>query len=447
MTIRRIAIPAVSATALVAAGATVAAAAMTGGAHAKAPAKQTIFLAASLNGANEVPVNGGPAAGDRDGRAVAVLRVQGDRLWYALRWQDVAAPTAGHLHLGAAGTNGAVKVPLFAGTLPGTARAVTGTVRITDRATLDRLRDDPGGLYANLHTGEFPGGAVRGQLHRLSRPVDLNGVLNGSASPELRSLADGAQEVPAADGKATGDPDGQATGFARTRDGLLAWGFTWSSIAPPTLGHIHEGARGSNGAVVADLFAAPSGLPAPVTGLAGVSHVEPGVAERIARRPGGFYTNLHTGEFPGGAVRGQLAPASDRPARAFVRRVVAGAQVYRCTPQPSGGYAFTQENVDAVLEGGIRHTFARPGPAGPPRWAAGDGSAVTGTAVAKTPNGAGNIPELVLDATPTGDGLLSGTTQILRLNTAGGVAPSGACDPSATPLAKVPYRADYVFLG
>ncbi|MFD0683040.1 CHRD domain-containing protein [Actinomadura fibrosa] len=455
MSVRIFVMPAVAAAALIATGAGVAAA--TGGlpgiSHASADEPvgggEVTFLAASLNGRNEVPVKGGPAVGDRDGSAVAVIRVQGDRLWYALRWTNIAAPTAGHIHLGAAGTNGAVKVPFFAGTLPATSRAVTGTVKVTDKAALEQLRTNPGGLYANLHTGEFPGGAVRGQLHKLSRPADLNGVLNGSAQPSLQSLADGAQEIPAADGKKTGDPDGRATGLARSHDGMVSWNFTWSSIAPPTVGHVHQGARGVNGPVVADLFEAPSGLPATVTGLAGMSPVGPATARRIMNAPANYYTNLHTAEFPGGAVRGQLAPASGRAPRAFAKAVVVGAQIYRCTQQEGGGHAFTQEGVSAFLQDGIRHSFVRPGPAGPPQWIAPDGSAVTGKAVTKTPHGTGNIPELVLDATQSGApaGLLSGTTQILRLNTVGGVAPAGACDPAARPLAKVPYRADYVFLG
>ncbi|WP_067455242.1 CHRD domain-containing protein [Actinomadura macra] len=455
MSIRRIALPALAAAAFIAAGAGVAGATgMAGFAGAQAgtaagPKGEVTFLAASLNGRNEVPTQGGPAVGDQDGKALAVLRIQGDRLWYALRWQNIAAPTAGHIHLGAAGTNGAVKVPFFAGALPGSARAVTGTVKITDKATLDQLRKDPGGLYANLHTGEFPGGAVRGQLHKLSRPADLNGVLNGGSPSTLQSIADGAQEIPAPDGKPTGDPDGRATGLARPHDGTLAWNLTWSSIAPPTLGHIHRGARGANGPVVADLFAAPSGLPASVTGIAGTSQIAPDLARQIAHAPGGFYTNLHTAEFPGGAVRGQLAPAPGRTPRAFTKAVVEGVQIYRCTPQPSGGNAFTQDGVAAVLEDSIRHSFVKPGPTGPPQWIAADGSAVTGKAVTKTPNGPGNIPELVLDATQTGTqgGLLSSTTQILRLNTVGGVAPDGACDPATRPVARVPYKADYLFIG
>ncbi|WP_433327320.1 CHRD domain-containing protein [Spirillospora sp. CA-294931] len=468
MTIRKFVLPTVSAAALVAMGAVGVTAANalgdseqarhgSGHGHAaqpvsaelpvdEAPSGTVTYLAASLQGRNEVPAADGSAVGDRDGRAHAVLRIQGDRVWYALRWQNIAAPTAGHIHLGARGVNGAVKVPFFAGTLPGSARAVAGSVQVTDKETLKQIKDNANGFYANLHTADFPGGAVRGQLHRLNRPADLNGVLRGSSAATLQALGDGAQEVPAKDGKATGDPDGRSTAFARSHDGMVSWGFTWSAVSPPTLGHIHRGARGANGPVAADLFAAPQGLPATVTGLAGMTPVKHGVASQIMRRPADFYTNLHTAEFPGGAVRGQLAPASGAAVRASLKPVLQGAQVYRCTLQADGTFAFTQDNVRAVLEDGIAHTFVQPGPQGPPQWVAPDRSAVTGKAVARTPNGAANIPELVLDATKSGadKGLFSGTQQILRLNTIGGVAPKGTCAPSS--LAKVPYKADYLFL-
>ncbi|MEW2358371.1 CHRD domain-containing protein [Spirillospora sp. NPDC029432] len=404
------------------------------------------YLAASLLGRNEVPAADGKATGDRDGRAQALVRIQGDRLWYAIRWQDVAAPTAGHIHLGSAGVNGAIKVPFFAGALPETSRAVAGSVRVTDRTALAQLKKNPVDFYANLHTGEFPGGAVRGQFHRLNRPADLNGIMNGGASPTLQSLSDGAQEVPNKEGKATGDPDGRATAFARSHDAMVSWSFTWTGIAAPTIGHIHRGPKGANGPIAADLFSAPRGLPAGVTGLAGMTQVGPATAERIMADPAGHYTNLHTAEFPGGAVRGHLAPVTGTQPKAFAKPVLRGAQIYRCTPQPDGGHAFTQDGVTAVLGDGIAHSFVKPGPSGPPQWIAPDRSAVTGKAVTKSFNGDGNIPELVLDATQTGAkrGLLSGTSQILRLNTIGGAAPSGPCAPGTT--TRVPYRADYLFM-
>ncbi|MDV9172289.1 DUF3455 domain-containing protein [Streptomyces sp. W16] len=73
---------------------------------------------------------------------------------------------------------------------------------------------------------------------------------------------------------------------------------------------------------------------------------------------------------------------------------------------------------------------------------------MTGSVLNRFDNGTGNIPQLLLRAQQTGksEGLLSKTTSVLRLNTAGGVAPAGTCNPAAQPTARVPYTADYLFL-
>jgi hypothetical protein len=132
---------------------------------------------------------------------------------------------------------------------------------------------------------------------------------------------------------------------------------------------------------------------------------------------------------------------------ALQESVIFGSQIYACTAQPDGSFAFTQHDVEARLTGGIHHTFVQPD-AGPPQWQAPDGSAVTGKVVSKNANGAGNIAELDLDATQIGKsaGLLANVVEVLRLNTVGGVAPTGTCDPQATLIVNVPYQADYVFI-
>jgi CHRD domain len=263
-----------------------------------------VFLAADLTGSNEVPVTGGPKVGDPDGHAVEVLRVQGDTVSFAVAWRGIAAPTQSHVHEGATGVNGAVKVPLFGSALPDTVAAATGSVTVSDHALLDRLTANPEAFYANLHTAEFPGGAVRGQLHKLDHAVDLGRVL---AFGSLTSLGSGDQEVPVAGGPAVGDPKGRAGSFIWTDGGRVDYSFSWSGFSAPTLGHIHRGAAGSNGAVVVPLFSATAGLPASVTGIAGtVQGIDPKLTADIAAHPEDFYTNLHTAGFPGGAVRGQL---------------------------------------------------------------------------------------------------------------------------------------------
>jgi hypothetical protein len=117
---------------------------------------------------------------------------------------------------------------------------------------------------------------------------------------------------------------GQATiTFAITRDAsnnitaanaTFQWtltGFTANSIL--ILSHIHNGAAGVNGPVVIDSGITPSAPISLSSGGASVTRsgllVSPTLMGQILANPAGFYFNSHTVANPGGAVRGQLAPA------------------------------------------------------------------------------------------------------------------------------------------
>ncbi|MEV4168590.1 CHRD domain-containing protein [Nonomuraea sp. NPDC049709] len=263
-----------------------------------------VYVAATLLGRNEVPAPG-TKAGDGNGSAIAVFRIHGTRVDYAVRWHRVAAPTGFHIHQGQAGRNGAVRVPFFGEALPATLRAVKGTVTVKDTALLARIVNNPQGWYANLHTGQFPGGAVRAQLHRI-RPVSLESVLAGGAGhTTLTALADGRQEVPAP-GTKVGDRDGRAAWLVWVKGTKVHFATAWEGIARPANAHIHRGVRGKNGPVAVGFFTDKNGLPAGVNGVAGTGTAPAAVASRIRNNPRGWYVNLHTAEFPGGAVRGQL---------------------------------------------------------------------------------------------------------------------------------------------
>src|SRR5262249_38301506 len=73
-----------------------------------------------------------------------------------------------------------------------------------------------------------------------------------------------------------------------------------------------------------------------------------------------------------------------------------------------------------------------------------DGSRVhAGNAVAVPVPGA--VPQLRLEKLDVaGTGILSRTSFVQRLNTVGGLAPTGACAPQDAQVA-VPYTADYLF--
>jgi hypothetical protein len=138
-------------------------------------------------------------------------------------------------------------------------------------------------------------------------------------------------------------------------------------------------------------------------------------------------------------------PGSSEAPTDVVAPTLQGVQIYKCTQQDDGSMQFTQHDVRADLTQGIHHSFVQPD-SNQPQWAAPDGSKVTGKKVSEKPAGDGNVPELELEATQSGNpaGLLSKTKKILRVNTKGGVAPSGPCQPEAT--IEVPYQAEYRFV-
>jgi CHRD domain len=142
------------------------AAASAHGAHGGQP---PVLLAAGLRGANEVP---GP--GDPDGRARALVRLEGDQVCFAVFWKGLDPVIAAHIHKGRRGEAGPIVIGFFATSadlatapgLPAELHAVAGCTT-GDPATVADVRAHPRDYYVNIHTTVYRAGAVRGQLHRL----------------------------------------------------------------------------------------------------------------------------------------------------------------------------------------------------------------------------------------------------------------------------------------
>jgi hypothetical protein len=114
------------------------------------------------------------------------------------------------------------------------------------------------------------------------------------------------------EGDTPGDEDGSGSAsiVIDPAAGTACWTLTAESINPVTQSHIHIGAEGESGDVV---------VPLDVDGFEGSSEgcIEPmedaAVLQEIVDNPAGYYVNLHTEDFPAGAIRGQLAASSSPP--------------------------------------------------------------------------------------------------------------------------------------
>ena len=80
----------------------------------------------------------------------------------------------------------------------------------------------------------------------------------------------------------------------------VCYQLTYSGISKPTAAHIHTGAKGVAGPVAVDFNIVKNGDK-------GCVPANPTVVKQIRDDPGGHYVNIHTSEYPQGAVRGQLA--------------------------------------------------------------------------------------------------------------------------------------------
>jgi hypothetical protein len=146
------------------------------------------------------------------------------------------------------------------------------------------------------------------------------------------------------------------------------------------------------------------------------------------------------------------APAVPAGNVAYLVGHAVGTQTYSCT---SAGTWGTTSVPQATLYGDNGHQIATHY-AGP-TWQAKDGSTVVGTKIASVTSPLGSaaaIAWLLLQAVstttgPDGGDRLSGTTYVQRVNTVGGVGPTGSCtyssDPTANQTVSVPYTADYYF--
>jgi CHRD domain len=113
----------------------------------------TFKFEAYLLGKSEVP----KAA--TKGKGTVNLTIAGTKVcWKFTKVSGIGTPLVSHIHKGGPTVSGPVVVPL------GGKYKATGCIASTS-AIVKAIEKSPKGYYVNIHTGQFPNGAIRGQLH------------------------------------------------------------------------------------------------------------------------------------------------------------------------------------------------------------------------------------------------------------------------------------------
>ena len=124
-------------------------------------------LFAVLTGNKEVDLEGERGAGDRNGRGSFTAIVDGGQLCYAITVKNITDPIAAHIHRGGAAVSGDVVLPL-GNPATGDPGVVSECIAIS-AGLATAINANPQRFYINVHTNDFGGGAVRGQLLRRTR--------------------------------------------------------------------------------------------------------------------------------------------------------------------------------------------------------------------------------------------------------------------------------------
>jgi len=118
----------------------------------------------------------------------------------------------------------------------------------------------------------------------------------GPQGESLRANLSGDQEVP---GPGAPNSSGIANLFVDMNSGRLCYRLGYDGINRPSMAHIHRGGPGQTGPPVIDLHPETNGDE-------GCVGADPTALRNLQEHPEAFYLNLHTPEYPDGAMRGQL---------------------------------------------------------------------------------------------------------------------------------------------
>jgi hypothetical protein len=141
---------------------------------------------ATLNGANETPPNTSPATGT----ATLSLDTTANTVSFTLTVSGLSsASVASHIHQAPTGVAGPIVVPLPLGAGAGLTSFTASGSSVAPNAGFNvaDIAANPSAFYVNVHSTQFPGGEIRGQLTGCTQTGGGGGGVG--PTPELSSVA------------------------------------------------------------------------------------------------------------------------------------------------------------------------------------------------------------------------------------------------------------------
>jgi len=196
---------------------------------------------------------------------------------------------ASHIHVAAAGVNGGVIVALGGESAyhRSAGKNLHGEFNgVVPAANIEAMLSN--GTYVNFHTATFPGGAARGQL--IANPVELWAELSGANEvPARNTPATGVASIIYNPGTKIISVHVEVEDFANLVTGSHIHVAPVGVAGPVTLGLGGEAAYGRTG-----------------TSLVGDFLNRTWPAASLPLLTAGAYINLHSAQYPGGEIRGQI---------------------------------------------------------------------------------------------------------------------------------------------
>lgn len=261
-----------------------------------------IGFVVSLDSSQEIP----PSLTNASGTGSFVLNEAHTQLTYNLTYVGLTdgLQSGGQIYTGFVGQNGGVAKTIAAngiaseGTISGTWGAMDMNESFTPALVESLLT---GELYIDFHAPDSLNG-IRGQFN-LTTGIGLTAQLsaNQDVPPTVVSKGTGTASVVLS-------PDRQSISYSLTFLNLT------SNISAAG-GHFHVGARGVNGGLVNTIVPPNAWGAGSVNGVwsmsdGGAEQLTPAIVDALIA--GDMYINLHTGDYIGGEIRGQISSGSDQ---------------------------------------------------------------------------------------------------------------------------------------